>query len=201
VVVEEIMVKSSYQIAVVTLALILAASMGPAAQNAAAQLNPQPAAGATPTQIQQPQEGGVNWSGAGYGVGALLCNVVYLPAKLVYALLGSFIGGGTYLVTGGNQQAADTVWRSALGGDYVVTPAMLAGEEPINFSGPTDTPPENTAPAQTTNSGGAMTATANSGTVAPITPLPPSGSTASAPSASGSQPLDKGSGPSKSNIE
>ena len=44
-------------------------------------------------------------------------------------------------VTGGNQTAANTVWRSSLGGDYVVTPQMLAGQQPINFSGPTNTPP------------------------------------------------------------
>ena len=59
----------------------------------------------------------------------------------MYALLGGIVGGGTYLITAGNQQAANTVWRSSLGGDYVVTPQMLAGQQPINFSGPTDTPP------------------------------------------------------------
>ena len=75
----------------------------------------------------------------GYGVGSLFCNLLYIPAKLVYALLGGIVGGGTYLVTAGNKQAANTVWRSSFGGDYVVTPEMLAGQEPINFSGPTET--------------------------------------------------------------
>jgi hypothetical protein len=85
------------------------------------------------------------------------------------------------------------VWRSSLGGDYVVTPQMLAGEQPINFSGPTDTPP--VAAPSTTSSSSMTTTTASSGGVAPITPLPPSGSAASASSSAGAQPLDHGSGP------
>ena len=102
---------------------------------------------AAATQVPQPADNSVNWPGAGYGAGALLCNVLYIPAKLTYAILGGVVGGGTYLVTAGNQQAANTVWRSALGGDYVVTPQMLAGQQPINFSGPTDTPPDEPAAA------------------------------------------------------
>jgi len=190
------------------LSLILATAAGPLAGYAAAQT--QPAGAATPTQVPQPDEGGVNWPGAGYGAGALLCNVLYIPAKLTYALLGGVVGGGTYLVTAGNQQAADTVWRSSLGGDYVVTPQMLQGQQPINFSGPTATPPENTAaPGPSTSSGsssGVATSSGSSSGIAPIAPLPPSGSSASASSSSGSQPLDHNSGPagrsaSGSNIE
>ena len=162
-----------------------------APQYASAQDGSQPNAGATPTQVQQPPEGGVNWPGTGYGVGALFANVLYVPAKLVYAILGGLIGGGTYLVTAGNKQAADTVWRSAWGGDYVVTPQMLAGEQPLNFSGPTEIPPEPSAPSSATSS-------YNSG-VSPIAPIP-SGSSASA--SSSGQPMDHGSGPSSSaNIE
>jgi len=165
-----------------TIALALTLTMAVCAPYVSAQT--QPDAGATPTQVQQPQDGGVNWPGVGYGVGALFANVLYLPAKLVYALLGSFVGGGTYVLTAGNTQAADTVWRSSLGGDYVVTPQMLAGQQPINFSGPTETAP---VPASSASS-------ANGGTVAPIQPIPPSSSAA--------QPLDHGSGPaSGTNIE
>jgi len=191
------MKKGSFRFAVVALGLsvMLAMPAGPLAEYAAAQT--QPAGAATPTQVPQPQDNSVNWPGAGYGVGALLCNVLYIPAKLVYALLGGIVGGGTYLVTAGNSQAANTVWRSALGGDYVVTPQMLAGQEPINFSGPTETPPENTAPAPSTSSSSSTTtSTASSGGIAPIAPIPPSGG----------QPLDRGSGPatgsaSGSNVE
>ncbi len=93
------------------------------------------------SQVPQPQDGGVNWEGVGYGVGTLAGNIFYVPAKLVYALSGGLIGGGAYLLTGGNSQAANTIWRSSLGGDYVVTPDMLAGKTPLHFAGPTETAP------------------------------------------------------------
>ena len=159
-----------------TLALAMVAQSGAIAL---AQSNP-PAA---PTsQVPQPDEGGVNWQGVGYGAGSLLTNVVYIPAKLVYAILGGLVGGGAWCLTGGNSQTANTIWRSSLGGDYVVTPDMLAGKEPIHFSGPTETPPADTTSA-----------------VQPITPPPPATSAApsTAPaSASGSYPapMDRGSG-------
>lgn len=184
------------------LAVVLAIAAGPLAEYAAAQT--QPAGAATMTQVPQPADNNVNWPGAGYGVGALLCNVVYIPAKLVYALLGGIVGGGTYLLTAGNIQTANTVWRSSLGGDYVVTPQMLAGQQPINFSGPTDTPPDVPEVAPVTSSSSSTTTTASSGGVAPIAPLPVSGTSATASSSSaGGQPLDHGSGPAAggSNIE
>src|SRR5690242_13051082 len=81
-------------------------------------------------QVPQPNEGGVNWEGVGYGAGSLLTNIIYIPAKLVYAVLGGLVGGGAFCLTGGNTQTANTIWRSSLGGDYVVTPDMLAGKEP-----------------------------------------------------------------------
>jgi hypothetical protein len=140
------------------------------------------------TQIQQPAAGGVNWPGAGYGAAALFGNLLYIPAKLAYAVVGGVVGGGTYLVTAGNTQAANAVWRSALGGDYVLTPQMIAGEQPINFSGSTGTPQTGTGP---TADGSA------SGTVQPIPPLPPpSSAPVAAPSVTSgtSQPMDAGTG-------
>jgi len=189
--------KEIFRTTTIVLALMLTMALS-APPYAAAQANgSQPNAGATATQVEQPPEGGINWPGTGYGVGALFANVLYVPAKLVYAILGGIIGGGTYLVTAGNTQAADTVWRSAWGGDYVVTPQMLAGEQPLNFSGPTETPPEPPAPSSATSS--------NGGTVAPIAPIPASGSSVPGSSASASssgQPLDHGSGPANGgNIE
>jgi len=191
--------KGNLRIAVIAIgvAVMLAMPAGPLAEYAAAQSSQTVGPPAT-TQVPQPADNNVNWPGAGYGAGALVCNLLYIPAKLVYAILGGIVGGGTYLVTAGNQQAANTVWRSALGGDYVVTPQMLAGQQPINFSGPTDTPPENAAPAPMTSSSSSMTTTtASSGGIAPIAPLPSSGSgtSTSAPSTSGGQPLYHGAGP------
>ena len=187
--------KGNFRFAVIAIGLALMLAMrGPLAEYAAAQ-SAQTVGPPAATQVPQPADNNVNWPGAGYGAGALLCNVLYIPAKLTYAMLGGIVGGGTYLITAGNQQAANTVWRSSLGGDYVVTPQMLAGQQPINFSGPTDTPP--TAPEPVTSSSSSTTTTtASSGGVAPITPIPASGTSASASSStSGAQPLDHGAGP------
>jgi hypothetical protein len=147
------------------------------------------------TQIQQPDNGGVNWPGAGYGAAALFGNLLYIPAKLTYAVVGSLVGGGTYLVTAGNTQAANAVWRSALGGDYVLTPQMIAGDQPINFGGPSQAP----GAANGTTAGGSV-----SGNVQPITPLPPpSSAPAAVPSITNgtTQPMDAGSGPVNSKAE
>src|SRR5215470_17794630 len=168
-------------------ALVIFVAGGALAQDASAPV-PQASSAASTMQVQQP-ENGVNWPGAGYGAVALFGNLLYFPAKLVYAILGTIVGGGTYLVTAGNAQAASTVFRSALGGDYVLTPQMVAGQQPINFSGPTQTPP---APTATTADG------SGSGTVQPIPPLPPpSSAPAAVPSMTSgtSQPMDAGTGP------
>lgn len=182
------------------LSLLMAIPVGPIAEYGAAQTLP-PAAAAQ-TQVPQPADNGVNWSGAGYGAGAVFCSLLYIPFKLTYAILGGLVGGATYLVTAGNSQAANTVWRSSLGGDWVVTPQMLQGQEPLNFSGPSATPPAAGQPAAT-SSGTTTTATASSGNALPIAPLPASGTsgasgmsaTASTSSASGGRPLDHGAGP------
>ena len=188
--------KGNFRFAVIAigLAVMIAMPAGPLVEYAAAQSSQTVGPPAAGTQVPQPTDNSVNWPGAGYGAGALFCNLLYIPAKLTYALLGGIVGGGTYLVTAGNMQAANTVWRSSLGGDYVVTPQMLAGQQPINFSGPTDTPPTTPEPVTSTSSS-TTTTTASSGGVAPITPLPASGTSASGSTTSGGQPLDHGAGP------
>jgi len=100
---------------------------------------------ADPAQVPQPAGGGVNWGGVGWGALSVFANIPYVPAKVLYALTGGLVGAGAWAVTAGNTQVADTVWRSSLGGDYVLTPGMLQGKEPINFAGPTSTAPAATA--------------------------------------------------------
>lgn len=162
------------------LAAMLAIPLGPMASGLA-QAQSAPAAAATPVQVPQPDQGGVNWPGAGYGAAALFGNVLYIPAKLLYAIFGGLGGGAAWLLTAGNTQTADTIWRSSLGGDYVLTPQMVAGEEPINFSGPTETAPP---PADTSGASA----------VQPMAPIPAANASASS-SASGAQPMDRGAGP------
>lgn len=70
-----------------------------------------------------------------WGIAAVGANLVYMPAKLVYATLGGITGGLGYVLTLGNPAALHTVLGPSVGGTYVLTPAMLRGEEPILFSG------------------------------------------------------------------
>lgn len=73
----------------------------------------------------------------GLGVGAFFTNLVYMPVKFVYATLGGITGGFAYVLTGFNYGIAKSVWVPSTGGDYVITPSMLKGEDPIYFSGTT----------------------------------------------------------------
>ncbi len=186
------------KIASVSLALVFALALGPLTEQVWAQ-NAPAAQPSQAEQVPQPAEGGVNWPGVGYGAAALFGNLLYLPAKLTYALLGSFVGGGAWLLTGGNTQTADTIWRSSLGGDYVLTPQMVAGEEPINFSGPTTTEPPaqgaSVAPPMAQPSSSMTAAAAGDTGSAPAPAGGDAGGPSGQPSAAGGQPLDTGTGP------
>ncbi|MFQ5665288.1 MAG: hypothetical protein ACE5I7_02535 [Candidatus Binatia bacterium] len=81
------------------------------------------------------RQGNDYWSDAGYGTLAVVTNLIYMPAKLLYAGVGTLTGGLAYLVTVGDTDAANRVWSPSVGGTYIVTPAMLRGDEPILFSG------------------------------------------------------------------
>jgi hypothetical protein len=72
---------------------------------------------------------------AGWGALTVLTNVVYMPAKLIYATVGGLTGGIALGLTGGDMQTAETVWVTSMGGNYVVTPGMLRGEEVLAFTG------------------------------------------------------------------
>jgi hypothetical protein len=72
---------------------------------------------------------------AGWGVLAVLANVGYMPVKTVYATLGGLTGSLAYVCTGGNYDTASDVWQTSMGGNYVLTPGMVRGDEPIAFAG------------------------------------------------------------------
>jgi hypothetical protein len=72
----------------------------------------------------------------GLGVGAIVCTLFYGPAKTIYALLGTGIGGIAWLLTTGDRnQTARGIIQPAVRGDYVVTPKNLTLEEPLSFVG------------------------------------------------------------------
>jgi len=79
------------------------------------------------------------WGDAGYGALAVLSNILYMPAKAVYAGLGTITGGLAYVLTVGDTDTARKIWSPSLGGNYVITPQMLRGDEPILFNGPSYT--------------------------------------------------------------
>lgn len=72
---------------------------------------------------------------SGMGIAAVAVDLVYIPVKVVYATLGGITGGFAYLLTGGNFETASSIWKPSMGGTYVVTPNMVAGNEPIHFNG------------------------------------------------------------------
>ncbi len=76
-------------------------------------------------------------SDAGYGALATLANLFYMPTKILYSGFGALVGGLAYVAAAGDAEAARGVWSPTMGGDYVLTGAMLRGEEPILFVGPT----------------------------------------------------------------
>jgi hypothetical protein len=71
----------------------------------------------------------------GIGLGTVVVDFLYMPAKVVYATLGGITGGMAFLLTGGRSDIASEIWTPSMGGTYVLTPPMLSGEEPIYFSG------------------------------------------------------------------
>lgn len=71
----------------------------------------------------------------GYGVGSVLANVVYMPAKITYAGLGLLTGGLGYVLTGGRADVANNIIYPSVKGNYVVTPSHLKGTDPIYFVG------------------------------------------------------------------
>ena len=71
----------------------------------------------------------------GWGMAAVGANLLYIPAKLIYATVGGITGGLGYVLTLGNPAALHTVLGPSIGGTYVLTPGMLRGEQPILFSG------------------------------------------------------------------
>jgi hypothetical protein len=144
------------------------------------------AASANGPQVTQPEQGGVNWKGVGIGAGTIASNVFYMPAKLAYGILGGIGGGAAYALTGGNKQVANTIWRSSLGGDYIVTPDMLTGKERLHFNGPTSTasPAGNEAPGSaTTGAADSSSSYAAASSVPPSAPAPATHS------------IDRGAGP------
>ena len=88
-------------------------------------------------------EGG-DTSSAGMQVAAGFSTLLYFPLKAAFAIGGGIVGGLAYAFSGGNEQAAKSIWTTSLYGTYILTPDHLQGNRPIRFLGVADS---NDAPA------------------------------------------------------
>jgi hypothetical protein len=79
--------------------------------------------------------GSDTWSTVGWGALTGLSNLLYVPAKLVYASVGGLTGGLALGLTGGDMNTAQAIWEPSLGGDYFLTPGMIQGDESFSFAG------------------------------------------------------------------
>lgn len=116
---------SSFKLVAVFLLLALCTiPMAPSAwsQESAATPSSQGTAGGTP-------------SGAGMGAAAAVSTILYFPIKAAFAICGGIVGGLAYVFSGGNEQAAKSIWTTSLLGDYYISPDHLEGNRPIRFLG------------------------------------------------------------------
>lgn len=72
---------------------------------------------------------------AAIGAGSGVCSLIYAPAKLAFAGLGSVVSGLAYLMTGFDSDVARPIFYAAVRGDYVITPAHLEGRRVVEFVG------------------------------------------------------------------
>ena len=74
-------------------------------------------------------------SGAALQAASWLATVPYGATKVGFALVGGVVGSLTYVFSGGNNEAAKSVWTTTIYGTYVLTPEHLKGQKPIRFLG------------------------------------------------------------------
>jgi hypothetical protein len=78
--------------------------------------------------------------GAGLGVASLIATIPYGALKVAFAVVGGVVGGMTYVFSGGNEDAAKSVWTTTMYGTYVLTPEHLRGDRPVRFLGIAEEP-------------------------------------------------------------
>lgn len=61
---------------------------------------------------------------AGVGVGVTIGNMWFLPVKAIVVGIGALSGALSYVVTGGNAELTQQIWRDTSQGPYVITPEV-----------------------------------------------------------------------------
>ena len=77
------------------------------------------------------------YENAGLGAASALSTLIYGPIKVASAITGLIVGGLSYPLSGGDSDVMMKVINTSVRGDYVVTPAHLRGEQPLEFWGHT----------------------------------------------------------------
>jgi hypothetical protein len=93
---------------------------------------------------REPIDGGKEASLAFLAAGA---NLFYVPAKLVVAGLGLAAGGVAGVLTGGSERAAYAFWVPTATGTFMLGPAEIWGDKPVEFFGHDYADRPSTAPA------------------------------------------------------
>ena len=93
------------------------------------------------------------YENAGLGAASALTSLLYGPVKIAMAVSGLVVGGLTYPLSGGDADITMKVINRSVRGDYVVTPANLRGEQPLEFFGST---PEETTYGQAPEESGSQ---------------------------------------------
>ena len=88
-----------------------------------------------PSIAEEPSESSPQ--GAWLQAASWVATVPYGAAKVGYALVGGIVGGFTWVLTGGNTEAAKAVWTPSMTGHYIVQPQNLTGDKPLHFMGET----------------------------------------------------------------
>jgi len=83
------------------------------------------------------------------GVEAPVLSLVYFPVKLTVGIVGALLGGVSGWATGGNERAAESIWRPMTGGSYFITPETLERKKPFHpfDGGPYTLPSSRPAPS------------------------------------------------------
>lgn len=113
---------------VIALALVTVTAVGPAWGQDAQPVAP---------PVSSDSEGG-NASSAGMQAAAAVSTILYLPFKAAFAIGGGIVGGLAYAFSGGNEQAAKSIWHTSMYGTYIITPEHLRGDRPVRFLGVAD---------------------------------------------------------------
>ena len=73
--------------------------------------------------------------GIGIGSASAISTLIYGPVKILYAVGGVVVGGLAWAFSGGDSDVAKMVITPSVYGDYVISPAVLRGQQPLEFYG------------------------------------------------------------------